>query len=68
VWNWAKNNISKYALSSFIMDCRPEAALFGRDLESLILMQIWVAFRTIWKYFFRKAAVTPTYHHHVRTG
>jgi hypothetical protein len=38
VWNWAKNNISEYALSSFIMDCRPEAILFGRDLESLILI------------------------------
>jgi hypothetical protein len=68
VWNRAKNNISEYAMSSFIMDCRPETILFGLHLESLILIQIWVALRTIWKNFFRKAAATPTYHHRVKTA
>jgi hypothetical protein len=29
-------------------DCKPEVMLFRQDLESLLLMYIWVALNTIW--------------------
>jgi hypothetical protein len=63
--------VQKYYLRCIfaILSKRIQELFRGRcPQQSLILIQIWVALRTIWKHFCRKAAATPTYHHGVKTG